>query len=86
MSMFYEDFERADHKSRALAYGKVMEMLYRRHPDDPEAAAFYALHCRLPPISTIRLTRSRSKAVRSSRNCFPATQSSRRCALSDPCV
>jgi hypothetical protein len=43
ISVFYEDFERVDHKSRSLAYEKAMEILYRRYPDDPEAAAFYAL-------------------------------------------
>jgi tetratricopeptide (TPR) repeat protein len=40
---FYQDFERLDHKSRALAYEKAMEQVHRRYPEDAEAAAFYAL-------------------------------------------
>ena len=40
---FYRDFETVDHKSRALAYEKAMEQLYRRYPEDSEAGAFYAL-------------------------------------------
>lgn len=40
---FYQDFENLDHKTRALAYDKAMEQVYRSHPEDGEAAAFYAL-------------------------------------------
>ena len=40
---FYRDFETVDHKSRALAYEKAMQQLYRLYPEDSEAGAFYAL-------------------------------------------
>ena len=43
IGMFYQDFEKLDHKTRALAYEKAIEQLYRLHPEDSEAAAFYAL-------------------------------------------
>ena len=43
IEMFYRDFERLDHKSRALAYEKAMEELYSRHRDDHEAAALCSL-------------------------------------------
>jgi tetratricopeptide (TPR) repeat protein len=43
IGMFYQDFEKFDHKTRALAYEKAIEQLYRLHPEDSEAAAFYAL-------------------------------------------
>ena len=32
-----------DHRTRALAYEQAMEQVYRRYPQDREAAAFYAL-------------------------------------------
>jgi hypothetical protein len=40
---FYRDWDKTDHRSRALAYEKAMERLSARYPDDPEAAIFYAL-------------------------------------------
>src|SRR5438105_4163568 len=40
---YYRDHEKLDHRTRALAYEKAMEQLYRRYPDDREAAVFYAL-------------------------------------------
>ena len=40
---FYGDFEKADNKTRSLAYEKSMEALVLKFPDDLEAAAFYAL-------------------------------------------
>ena len=35
--------KRGDHEQRAKAYSAAMEQVYRRYPDDREAAAFYAL-------------------------------------------
>jgi hypothetical protein len=43
IGMFYQDSEKLDHKARTLAYEKAIEQVYRLHPDDSEAAAFYAL-------------------------------------------
>lgn len=40
---FYQDSDRLDHRTRALAYGDAMEQLHRRYPSDPEAGVFYAL-------------------------------------------
>ncbi len=40
---FYHDSHEVDHASRALAYGKAMEQLHQKHPDDREGAIFYAL-------------------------------------------
>jgi hypothetical protein len=40
---FYQDADKADHRTRALAYQKSMEQLYLRYPKDREAAVFYAL-------------------------------------------
>jgi tetratricopeptide (TPR) repeat protein len=40
---FYSGSKRRDFHDRAVAYTKVMETNYRRHPEDREGAAFYAL-------------------------------------------
>jgi hypothetical protein len=40
---FYQDADKSDHRTRALAYEKTMEQLYLRYPKDHEAAVFYAL-------------------------------------------
>jgi hypothetical protein len=40
---YYKDWEKLDHRTRVLAYEKSMEQVYVRHPEDSEAAIFYAL-------------------------------------------
>ena len=40
---FYANSANADHHARAQAYCTAMEKVYRKYPDDHEAAAFYAL-------------------------------------------
>ncbi len=40
---FYRDWDKLDHRTRAQAYEKAMEQLYREHPQEQEAAVFYAL-------------------------------------------
>jgi tetratricopeptide (TPR) repeat protein len=40
---FYKDSDRLDHRTRAVAYEKAMERVYRDYPQDREAAIFYAL-------------------------------------------
>jgi len=40
---FYRDADKLDHRTRALAYEKVMEQLQARYPDNREAAIFHAL-------------------------------------------
>jgi len=41
LNAFYA--KKGDHQQRAKAYSKAMQGVYQRHPDDREAAAFYAL-------------------------------------------
>jgi hypothetical protein len=43
IEFFYKDSDKLDHRTRAFAYGKAMERLYRRYPSDSEAGVFYAL-------------------------------------------
>ncbi|PYN21627.1 MAG: hypothetical protein DMD76_21420 [Candidatus Rokuibacteriota bacterium] len=40
---FFKDADKADHRTRALAYGRAMEQMAQRYPDDREVMAFYAL-------------------------------------------
>jgi hypothetical protein len=39
----FQDAEQRDHRTRSLAYEEAMLELHERHPDDLEAAIFYAL-------------------------------------------
>lgn len=43
MEAFYGEADRLDHKVRVLSYSALMGELHRRHPEDQEAAVFYAL-------------------------------------------
>ena len=43
LACFYRDWDRVDHRSRAVAYERAMEQLHARFPADTEAAIFYAL-------------------------------------------
>jgi tetratricopeptide (TPR) repeat protein len=43
MAIYYQDGKNVDHRARVLAYEQAMEHIYRKYPEDPEAAIFYAL-------------------------------------------
>jgi tetratricopeptide (TPR) repeat protein len=43
LGQFYGDFDKVDHKTRSLDYERAMAAVHKSFPDDPEAAAFYAL-------------------------------------------
>jgi tetratricopeptide (TPR) repeat protein len=43
LKAFYSNSNKADHEARARAYSAAMEKVYKKYPDDHEAAAFYAL-------------------------------------------
>ena len=40
---FYQDADKLDHRTRAQAYGRAMEQVAAKYPQDREAAIFYAL-------------------------------------------
>lgn len=40
---FYNNYDKVDHASRAMAYKDAMEKVYQTNPKDTEAAVFYAL-------------------------------------------
>lgn len=43
ISAFYQNHDKVDHRTRALAYEKAMKQMTARYPEDREAAVFYAL-------------------------------------------
>jgi tetratricopeptide (TPR) repeat protein len=43
IELYYKDYDKVDQTTRGLAYEKAMERLTQKYPNDPEAAAFYAL-------------------------------------------
>ena len=43
LTIFFTDTDKLDHGQRAEAYAKAMQGVYQRHPQDREAAVFYAL-------------------------------------------
>jgi len=59
---FFQDSDKLDYAARATEYSKAMEQLHLRHPEDGEAAAFYALSLVALPSDESDLTRRR-KAI-----------------------
>jgi hypothetical protein len=43
LSVFYQDWEKVDHATRAKAYEQALAKVSERYPDDDEAAIFHAL-------------------------------------------
>jgi len=43
LDAFYQESDKLDHKTRALAYSVALERLHLRYPEDRDAAVFYAL-------------------------------------------
>jgi hypothetical protein len=43
IEVFYRDYDKVDHKTRAERYEQAMRQLHERYPEDSEAAIFYAL-------------------------------------------
>ena len=43
VGLLYEDYETTDDHPRSVAFEKAMEKLVEKHPDDSEAAIFYAM-------------------------------------------
>jgi tetratricopeptide (TPR) repeat protein len=63
LDTFYKDADKFDHWQRARAYASAMEGVYRRYPQDREAAIFYALALNgTAPASDKNLT-NRTKAA-----------------------
>ena len=59
---FYQDAEKLDHRTRALAYEKAMERVYLRYPEDREAAVLYALALDATALPTDKTYANQQKA------------------------
>ncbi|HJS87759.1 MAG TPA: hypothetical protein VJ779_20085 [Acetobacteraceae bacterium] len=59
---FYQDWDKRDHRTRSLAYEKAMEQVHLAHPDDREAAVFYALALLATALPTDRTYANQKKA------------------------
>jgi tetratricopeptide (TPR) repeat protein len=64
VEVFYRDHERADHRSRVLAYEKAMEGLSAKYPQDREAKVFYALALNMSVVPTDKTYANQLKAGR----------------------
>jgi tetratricopeptide (TPR) repeat protein len=43
IEVFYKDYDKIDHKTRATLYEQAMQRVHEDHPEDSEAAIFYTL-------------------------------------------
>lgn len=59
---FYKDADKIDHRTRALAYEKAMELVAQRYPEDTEAAIFYALALNATVLATDKTYANQLKA------------------------
>jgi hypothetical protein len=64
IEVFYQDAEKIDHRTRALAYERAMEQLSRTYPDDREAVIFYALALNATALPTVKTYANQLKAAR----------------------
>src|SRR5882672_6338765 len=60
---FYKDWDKVEHRARALAYVKAMEQLAQRYPDDTEASVFYALALDVTALPTDKTYANQLKAA-----------------------
>jgi len=63
IEVFYKDAQTLDHRTRALGYEKAMERLNARHPEDREAAVFYALALNATILATDKTYANQLKAA-----------------------
>jgi hypothetical protein len=63
ITAFYRDNDKLDHQTRAVAYEKAMEQVHERHPDDREAAVFYALALNASALKTDKTFANQRKAA-----------------------
>jgi tetratricopeptide (TPR) repeat protein len=63
IEVLYKDAEKIDHRTRDLAYERAMAQLSRTHPDDREAAIFYALALNATALPTDKTYANQLKAA-----------------------
>ena len=63
IEVFYKDYDKVEHRPRAVAYEKAMEQLSARYPSDREAAIFYALALNATALATDKTYAQQLKAA-----------------------
>jgi hypothetical protein len=63
IATFYQDADKVDHRTRALAYEKAMEQLHLSYPKDDEAAVFYSLSLLGTALPTDKTYANQKKAA-----------------------
>jgi hypothetical protein len=63
IAAFYRDNDKLDHRTRAVAYEKAMELVYLKYPEDREAAVFYALALNATALPTDKTYANKKKAA-----------------------
>ncbi len=63
IAAIYDDWEKLDHRTRLGKFEKASEAVYRKYPDDNEAAIFYALALRASADPTDRTFRNQKAAA-----------------------
>ena len=69
---FYRDWDKVEHRTRALAYVKAMEELTQRYPEDTEASVFYALALDVTALPTDKTYANQLKAAKILEKVFAA--------------
>ncbi|CAI8303779.1 MAG: Uncharacterised protein [Owenweeksia sp. TMED14] len=68
---YFEDWEKIEHKTRAVIMEKRMEKLYKKYKDDSEAAIFYALSLKSTSDPGDKTRHNERKAGRILESIFP---------------
>src|SRR5260370_11694109 len=63
IAAFYRDNDKLDHRTRAVAYEKAMEQVYRHYPEDREGGVFYALALNATALPTDQTFANKRKAA-----------------------
>lgn len=72
ITLFYKDWDKADHRTRSIRYEKAMEKIYRENPGDKEAAIFYALALDATADPADKSFKNQKKAGAILTNLYPA--------------
>ncbi len=71
IGVFYNEWDKKDHKTRCLAFEKEMEKIHIKYPKDKEAAIFYALSLDASALPTDKTFKNQKKAFRILSSLYP---------------
>lgn len=61
IALFFTDWEKVDHSTRASRYEHAMEQVYTRYPGDREGGVFYALALNAVALATVPMDKTYAK-------------------------